>query len=378
MGRKKIVIKPITDERNKQVTLNKRKLGLMKKAYELSVLCGCEIALIIFDSHDRNYIYGSHGTGDTLQRYMKAGEPIESHTNATISRLLNEKGKKGGSGSAPITLPPIKPVPEVLPKMPSFTPGTEARFRDIENKYVQMLSKTGALAAQSSSSSDSLLPATKSKDLGLRVHIPGSSKAFPPGTAPRTAPRIGGAAAAAPGVGTATPLFLSSIPTPSALLPNTSGAGGFMTPSLGGLGGLSPSIFTLPTLPTPSILNMTAQSPGVIVLSGGAGDLHVSNTAMQAHQAQAAVLSDLFEQRVAAMGDAAGASGGNTSDSDEEEEEEDEEGEDGEGDDGEEAAAAALHGMQSQHAAHKRSADALEPDVVSKRSAKEDGMDEDL
>ena len=31
-----------------QVTFNKRKFGVMKKAYELSVLCDCEIALIIF------------------------------------------------------------------------------------------------------------------------------------------------------------------------------------------------------------------------------------------------------------------------------------------------------------------------------------------
>ena len=48
MGRKKIQISRITDERNRQVTFNKRKFGVMKKAYELSVLCDCEIALIIF------------------------------------------------------------------------------------------------------------------------------------------------------------------------------------------------------------------------------------------------------------------------------------------------------------------------------------------
>ncbi|CAG05378.1 unnamed protein product, partial [Tetraodon nigroviridis] len=49
-GRKKIQIARIMDERNRHVTFTKRKFGLMKKAYELSVLCDCEIALIIFNS----------------------------------------------------------------------------------------------------------------------------------------------------------------------------------------------------------------------------------------------------------------------------------------------------------------------------------------
>ena len=39
-----------------KVTLNKRKAGLVKKAYELSVLCNCDIALIIFDSNVRRDI----------------------------------------------------------------------------------------------------------------------------------------------------------------------------------------------------------------------------------------------------------------------------------------------------------------------------------
>ena len=59
MGRKKINIARISDERNRQVTFTKRKFGLMKKAYELSVLCDCEIAVIIFNSHNKvgTYLY---------------------------------------------------------------------------------------------------------------------------------------------------------------------------------------------------------------------------------------------------------------------------------------------------------------------------------
>ena len=41
------------------MTFTKRKFGLMKKAYELSVLCDCEIALIIFNSTNKLFQYAS-------------------------------------------------------------------------------------------------------------------------------------------------------------------------------------------------------------------------------------------------------------------------------------------------------------------------------
>ncbi|KAJ1756161.1 Myocyte-specific enhancer factor 2D, partial [Coemansia sp. RSA 1591] len=53
MGRKKIKIQTIKDERNRQVTFLKRKAGLLKKAYELSVLCDSEIAVVIFSSQNK-------------------------------------------------------------------------------------------------------------------------------------------------------------------------------------------------------------------------------------------------------------------------------------------------------------------------------------
>ena len=50
MGRKKIIIRKIQDERSRHATFAKRKNGLIKKAMELSVLCGCDIALVMFNS----------------------------------------------------------------------------------------------------------------------------------------------------------------------------------------------------------------------------------------------------------------------------------------------------------------------------------------
>jgi hypothetical protein len=46
-----------------KVTFTKRKFGLMKKAYELSVLCDCQIAVIIFNSSNRLFQYASDDMG---------------------------------------------------------------------------------------------------------------------------------------------------------------------------------------------------------------------------------------------------------------------------------------------------------------------------
>eukprot|EP00249_Psilotum_nudum_P008051 c21011_g3_i1 orf=467-1513(+) len=48
MGRVKLEIKKIENASSRQVTYSKRRNGLIKKAYELSVLCDIDIALIMF------------------------------------------------------------------------------------------------------------------------------------------------------------------------------------------------------------------------------------------------------------------------------------------------------------------------------------------
>uniref|UniRef100_A0A673FXK4 Myocyte-specific enhancer factor 2C-like n=1 Tax=Sinocyclocheilus rhinocerous TaxID=307959 RepID=A0A673FXK4_9TELE len=84
MGRKKIQITRIMDERNRQVTFTKRKFGLMKKAYELSVLCDCEIALIIFNTTNKLFQYASTDMDKVLLKYTEYNEPHESRTNSDI------------------------------------------------------------------------------------------------------------------------------------------------------------------------------------------------------------------------------------------------------------------------------------------------------
>jgi len=81
MGRNKIKIEPITEKKKRNVTFQKRKFGLFKKAMELSILCDCDIALMIFKK-GRVYEYGSKDLNQSLVNYINYTYPAtESYTN---------------------------------------------------------------------------------------------------------------------------------------------------------------------------------------------------------------------------------------------------------------------------------------------------------
>nr|CAD7439839.1 unnamed protein product [Timema bartmani] len=155
MGRKKIQISRITDERNRQVTFNKRKFGVMKKAYELSVLCDCEIALIIFSSSNKLYQYASTDMDKVLLKYTEYNEPHESLTNKNIIEIdivvcmlslvfspcfncawvfqaLNKKEHKNGACS------PDSPEPD---SEYNLTPRTEAKYSKIDEDFQMMMQR---------------------------------------------------------------------------------------------------------------------------------------------------------------------------------------------------------------------------------------------
>ena len=76
MGRGKIEIKRIENTTSRQVTFGKRRNGLLKKAYELSVLCDAEVALIVFSNRGRLYEYANNryllAFLQSLQKYFSS------------------------------------------------------------------------------------------------------------------------------------------------------------------------------------------------------------------------------------------------------------------------------------------------------------------
>ncbi|KAG9242513.1 MADS-box MEF2 type transcription factor [Calycina marina] len=90
MGRRKIEIKAIKDDRNRSVTFLKRKGGLFKKAHELSVLCSVDVAVIIFGNNKKLYEYSSSDISEILTRYQYYGGANEHKGPADF----NGKGGK--------------------------------------------------------------------------------------------------------------------------------------------------------------------------------------------------------------------------------------------------------------------------------------------
>ncbi|KAK6120991.1 hypothetical protein DH2020_045261 [Rehmannia glutinosa] len=92
-GRKKIEIKKIENLSNRQVTFSKRRVGLFKKASELCILSGAEIAIIVHSLGKRVFSFG-HPTADAIvDRFLNgnggAEEARENHAVVANTRDYN-------------------------------------------------------------------------------------------------------------------------------------------------------------------------------------------------------------------------------------------------------------------------------------------------
>ncbi|XP_024977577.1 developmental protein SEPALLATA 1-like isoform X1 [Cynara cardunculus var. scolymus] len=86
MGRGRVELKRIENKINRQVTFAKRRNGLLKKAYELSVLCDAEVALIIFSNRGKLYEFCSTSNMlKMLERYQNC-----TYSSMEVSRSAND------------------------------------------------------------------------------------------------------------------------------------------------------------------------------------------------------------------------------------------------------------------------------------------------
>ena len=76
MGKKSIEIEKITDEKARRVCFKKRRIGLLKKAIQLSKLSGCEIQLKIYNPEDNSLLHYQSEKSHTFETRIPYSEII--------------------------------------------------------------------------------------------------------------------------------------------------------------------------------------------------------------------------------------------------------------------------------------------------------------
>ncbi|XP_076917968.1 agamous-like MADS-box protein AGL62 [Bidens hawaiensis] len=87
-GRKKIEIKKIEEANSRQVTFSKRRTGLFKKASELCILTGAQVAIIVTSPGGRVFAFGHPKVETVVDRYLNNNN---NNNNATTSTGYNNQ-----------------------------------------------------------------------------------------------------------------------------------------------------------------------------------------------------------------------------------------------------------------------------------------------
>ncbi|XP_019179194.1 PREDICTED: agamous-like MADS-box protein AGL61 [Ipomoea nil] len=92
-GRQRIPLSRIESDTSRSVAFSKRRNGLIKKANEISTLCGVEILLVIFSHSGKAYTFSNPGMDAILTKYFGANptaqpNPAEQNLRAHREALM--------------------------------------------------------------------------------------------------------------------------------------------------------------------------------------------------------------------------------------------------------------------------------------------------
>ncbi|XVF73329.1 hypothetical protein PTKIN_Ptkin12aG0192800 [Pterospermum kingtungense] len=93
MVRGKTQMRRIENATSRQVTFCKRRNGLLKKAFELSVLCDAEVALIVFSPKGKLYEFASSRTASGITSEISLQQTIERYRRHTKDNVVKPTEK---------------------------------------------------------------------------------------------------------------------------------------------------------------------------------------------------------------------------------------------------------------------------------------------
>lgn len=106
MGRKKIEIEKINDDRIRRVTFKKRRIGLLKKAIQLSKLTDAKVMLKVYNNEDESLIEYFSQNENEFQDLHKGSEQVfeyskffNRHYNL-VARIEEKVTSHGNANSA--------------------------------------------------------------------------------------------------------------------------------------------------------------------------------------------------------------------------------------------------------------------------------------
>ncbi|XP_041006752.1 MADS-box protein AGL42-like isoform X2 [Juglans microcarpa x Juglans regia] len=103
MVRGKIQMKRIENTTSRQVTFSKRRHGLLKKAFELSVLCEAEVSVIVFSQKGRLYEFSSSDIHEVIARYFKQAKGGQNN-NIAVEQYMQQLMRGSASMTKQIEL----------------------------------------------------------------------------------------------------------------------------------------------------------------------------------------------------------------------------------------------------------------------------------
>ncbi|CAI9101656.1 OLC1v1039027C4 [Oldenlandia corymbosa var. corymbosa] len=163
MVRGKTQMRRIENATSRQVTFSKRRNGLLKKAFELSVLCDAEVALIIFSPRGKLYEFASSSMQGIIERYQSHAKEIPvsnptieqdvqhlKHETETmlkkIEQLESAKRKLLGDGIASCSLEELQKLEQQLER--SVNCIRQRKMQVYHEQIEQLKEKEKVLAAE--------------------------------------------------------------------------------------------------------------------------------------------------------------------------------------------------------------------------------------
>ncbi|KAF8029076.1 hypothetical protein BT93_E1679 [Corymbia citriodora subsp. variegata] len=97
LGRRRTECKLIDNKAAREVTFSKLHRGMFRKASELAILCGAEVAIITFSPHGNPFVFGHPSPDAVINRYLSGGvvnQASEAAAAAAALHTVNERKKQ--------------------------------------------------------------------------------------------------------------------------------------------------------------------------------------------------------------------------------------------------------------------------------------------